>query len=346
MNRSEILLNWLRAVGGILPDTLVPASSDASFRRYFRVQTAADAAPGQGWAPGTSLIVMDAPPPREDCHPFVHVAGLLHQGGLLAPQVLAADLAQGFLLLSDLGPDTLLDRLQAGSTADPLYRTALRDLCRLQAITPANLPAYDLDRLRTEIELFPAWYLDRHLQRPLDTSAQHVWNTCTDTLLAACLRQPQVLVHRDYHSRNLMVPPTAAGAPEQLGILDFQDAVRGPITYDLVSLLRDAYIDFPEDVQVDWLVRWWQTARNAGLPVPEDFGELYRDFEWMGVQRHLKVLGIFARLNYRDGKPGYLSSMPRVLAYLQAACERYVELRPLSRLLAQQHDALRQGMSF
>ncbi len=346
MNRSTALQAWLHQQGPLQADQLTSASSDASFRRYYRVATRPGPTPGAAcaaqpvWHQASSLIVMDAPPPQEDCRPFVAVADCLRAGGVRAPQVHAADLAQGFLLLEDFGDQTLLAALGAGQAADPLYREALDVLCRLQAISSGTLPGYDLARLRNEVELFPTWYLDRHLQRPLDPAGLQVWQQTTELLLQACMAQPQVLVHRDYHSRNLMVQ--ASG----LGVLDFQDAVIGPITYDLVSLLRDAYIDFPEDQQIDWLVRWWQQARATGLPVGDDFGALYRDFEWMGVQRQLKVLGIFARLHHRDGKSAYLASLPRVLGYLESACARYNELRPLGRLIASQHDALREGLSF
>jgi aminoglycoside/choline kinase family phosphotransferase len=329
MNRSDALRSWLATHCGMSAARLEVASSDASFRRYFRV-TDHD----RTW------IVMDAPPDREDCRPFVHVAGLLRGAGLHAPEVRIADLEQGFLLLEDLGPETYLDAL-AQRPADPLYRAALAALCRLQAIRPADpFPSYDHERLRQEIELFPTWYLERHLGRGLDAAGRAIWEGCSEALLRNCSAQAQVFVHRDFHSRNLMV------CDDGPGILDFQDAVLGPITYDLVSLLRDAYVDFEEAQQIDWLVRWWELARTAGLPVPEDFGTLYRDFEWMGVQRQLKVLGIFARLNYRDHKPAYLASLPRVLGYLQSSCERYAELRPLSRLLAASHDTLRDGLSF
>lgn len=333
MDRIEALQAWLARQPGLHPETLAPASSDASFRRYFRIAT------DQG-----SAIVMDAPPPQEDVRPFVAIAALLRRGGLAAPAVLAEDADQGFLLLDDLGQQTLADALAAGAPPDPLYRVALTDLVTLQQIPAGGqVPAYDRALLERELALFPDWYLDRHLARPLDAAGLRAWQVCTGRLVDACLAQPQVLVHRDYHCRNLMV---LAQQPPRLGMLDFQDAVTGPCTYDLVSLLRDAYVEFPEDQQIDWLVRWWQQARTAGLPVPVDFGTLYRDFEWMGVQRHLKVLGIFARLWHRDGKDAYLPHLPRVLAYVQGTCERYDELRPLSRLLASQHDALAEGLSF
>jgi aminoglycoside/choline kinase family phosphotransferase len=329
MSRINALRDWVQTVCNLSSSELSPASSDASFRRYYRVAV----------ADGTR-IVMDAPPPQEDCRPFVAVDGLLRGAGLHAPRIDAMDLDRGFLLLEDLGDQTYLQAM-ATQPADPLYRAALAELCRLQAIDAADrVPAYDAVRLRQEIELFPTWYLDRHLGRPLDDAQAVVWRRCTAVLIEGCLAQGQVLVHRDYHSRNLMACDSGPG------ILDFQDAVLGPVTYDVVSLLRDAYVSFDEAQQIDWLVRWWETARARGLPVPPDFGALYRDFEWMGVQRQLKVLGIFARLHHRDGKPAYLASLPRVLDYAQRACERYAELRPLSRLLAASHGALDQGLSF
>lgn len=328
--RITALRQWLQDDCGLASDALQPASSDASFRRYFRIRD------GE-----RSWIVMDAPPDHEDCRPFLAVAALLREAGLHAPQVHAEHLGQGFLLLEDLGDRTYLDALRSGTAPDPLYRAALGALCRLQAVAGAGqVPHYDSAKLRQEIELFPTWYLDRHLGRPLDTADRALWQRVTDTLLQACTSQGQVFVHRDYHSRNLMV---CADGP---GLLDFQDAVIGPVTYDPVSLLRDAYIDFDEAQQIDWLVRWWEQARAEGLPVAQDFGVCYRDFEWMGVQRQLKVLGIFARLHHRDGKSAYLDSLPRVLAYVQGACERYAELRPLSRLLAASHDQLSEGLSF
>ncbi|MBL8505194.1 MAG: phosphotransferase [Methylobacillus glycogenes] len=319
MSRLEQLNEWLAQV---LPGKslhLSPASADASFRRYFRVE----------FEGSPSLIAMDAPPPQEDCRPFVQVAQLFLQAGLHVPKVLAEDLQHGFLLLDDLGNNTYLQALNADTNvADPLYRDAFNALIQLQqASQPGVLPPYDEALLTREMQLFPDWYIARHLGLSLSEKQQQVITQTMDVLNRNILAQGQVYVHRDYHSRNLMLT-----APNP-GVLDFQDAVYGPITYDLVSLLKDAYISWDEDKVLDWVVRYWQGARAAGLPVPGDIADFYRDFEWMGVQRHLKVLGIFARLYHRDGKDGYLKDMPLVMDYLRRACNRYRELRPLLRLL-------------
>ncbi|MHB8355007.1 MAG: aminoglycoside phosphotransferase family protein [Burkholderiales bacterium] len=321
MHRLKALHAWVNETHPAPIDALTPASSDASFRRYFRLTRGAD-----------TFIVMDAPPDKEDCHPFAAVAKLFTEAGVHVPQVLRADFEQGFLLLQDLGHTTYLDALSAHE-ADPatvqhLYRDALSALVTLhRASRPGVLPEYDEALLRREVGLFPEWYLARHLGATLSTSEQHVYTQCVDALITNNLAQPKVFVHRDYHSRNLMV------CLPNPGILDFQDAVYGPITYDAVSLLKDAYVRWEEAQVLDWLVRYWEEARAAHLPVDADFGNFYRDFEWMGVQRHLKVLGIFARLNHRDGKPGYLQDLPRVAEYLREACGRYRELRPLAQLL-------------
>ena len=319
--RRQALHAWVAQTHPIPIEALAPASADASFRRYFRFHH-----------DGESRIVMDAPPAQEDCRPFVAVAALMAEAGLHVPRVLRADLHQGFLMLTDLGDTTYLARLQAPDIApaetDRLYRAALQALVPWQgASRPAVLPPYDGALLWRELDLFPQWYVDRHLARPLTPTQADVFRTVGERLVQAALAQPQVFVHRDYHARNLMVC-----APEP-GVLDFQDAVLGPITYDAVSLLRDAYIAWEEAQQLDWLVRHWEGARAAGLPVAADFAGYYRDFEWMGVQRHLKVLGIFARLYHRDGKAGYLADMPRVGEALHAACRRYRELAPLAHLL-------------
>ncbi|MBS0321852.1 MAG: phosphotransferase [Proteobacteria bacterium] len=307
------------------PFTCAPASADASFRRYFRI---VPATPAFG-AP--SLIAMDAPPPQEDCRPFVRVAGLLVEAGINAPRVLAQDLANGYLLLTDLGDRTYLSALDA-TTARGLYSDALDTLVAWQrASRPGVLPAYDNALLRRELDLFPDWYVARHLGRVLDDGDRHTLDLAFARILANNLAQPQVYVHRDFHSRNLMV------TTPNPGVLDFQDAVYGPLAYDLVSLLRDAYIAWDEELQIDWAARYWERARAAGVPVPADFAQFWRDFEWMGVQRHLKVLGIFARLAHRDGKTGYVADMPRVLGYLTAALARYDELQPLSALVARLH---------
>lgn len=319
MSRLEQLNEWLAQVLPGKSLQLSPASADASFRRYFRVE----------FEGSPSLIAMDAPPPQEDCRPFVQVAQLFLQAGLHVPKVLAEDLQHGFLLLDDLGNDTYLQTLNADtSVADPLYRDAFNALIQLQqASQPGVLPPYDEALLTREMQLFPDWYIARHLGLSLSEKQQQVITQTMEVLNRNILAQGQVYVHRDYHSRNLMLT-----APNP-GVLDFQDAVYGPITYDLVSLLKDAYISWDEDKVLDWVVRYWQGARAAGLPVPGDIADFYRDFEWMGVQRHLKVLGIFARLYHRDGKDGYLKDMPLVMDYLRRACNRYRELRPLLRLL-------------
>jgi aminoglycoside/choline kinase family phosphotransferase len=320
MDRKEALQNWLHQV---LPDEafeLTAASADASFRRYFRVNL-----------PARTLIAMDAPPPQEDCRPFVHVAKILLEAGVNVPQVIAQDIERGFLLLSDLGDTTYLDVLNE-STADALYRDASHALVKIQlASHPGILPLYDEALLTREMQLFPDWYIAKHLAISLDAADQDVLRQTFEQLNRNILGQAQVYVHRDYHSRNLMV--CKEKADQNPGILDFQDAVYGPITYDLVSLFKDAYIAWEEERVLDWTVRYWQAARQAGLPVPHDFADFYRDFEWMGVQRHIKVLGIFARLYHRDAKDGYLKDMPLVMEYLRRACARYIELRPLLRLL-------------
>lgn len=316
MDRTQQLEHWLVQVLG-QPFTLTTASADASFRRYFRVHL-----------PAETLIAMDAPPPQEDCRPFVRVAEQLLAAGLHVPKIVAQDVAQGFLLLSDLGNDTYLSQLNRDN-AKTLYGDACQALIKMQLATQADaLPPYDAALLMRELQLFPEWYIGKHLGKTLTPEQQAVMDKTFALLIDNILQQPQVTVHRDYHSRNLMVTPE-----NNPGILDFQDAVIGAVTYDLVSLFKDAYIRWDEEDLMDWVVRYWQSARKAGLPVSEDFGEFYKDFEWMGVQRHIKVLGIFARLYHRDGKDGYLKDMPLVIQYLQAACERYVELRPFFKLL-------------
>ncbi len=339
--REQAFNAWLRsrpASLGLRADTLRSASADASFRRYFRI----DAAQG-------SLIIMDAPPSHEDCRPFVAVDRLLASGDVGVPRILDWDEAQGFMLLSDLGAHTLLSTLDieqphaAGNRAR--YNAALDELVRLQTVSAEGLPPYDDALLQRELDLFPDWYFTQLRGQALDDQAREVLGRAFALIKAQVLAQPVVLVHRDYHSRNLMADPADANA--RLGVIDFQDAVRGPVTYDLVSLLRDAYVMWDEDVQIDLAVRYWEKARKAGLPVPEDFGDFWRDFEWMGLQRHIKVLGIFARLYHRDGKDGYLKDMPLVMQYLRKACERYGELKPLLRLLEQLEPTVTEvGYSF
>lgn len=322
--RQAQLVNWLKNVLQQTEIKLTTASADASFRRYFRVHL------GSPHLGHSTLIAMDAPPAQEDCTAFVKIDHLFLEAGLNVPQIIAQDLEQGFLLLGDLGDDTYLSQLQP-SIASKLYGDATDSLIKLQLASKPNvLPDYDEALLTREMQLFPDWYVTKHLQLELTSEQQLVLNNTFAVLNKNILSQAQVYVHRDYHSRNLML--TQENNP---GVLDFQDAVYGAITYDLVSLLKDAYIGWEEEQIIDWTVRYWQPAKKAGLPVPEDFSEFYRDFEWMGAQRHIKVLGIFARLYHRDGKESYLKDMPLVMMHLRKVCERYVELRPMFRLLNQ-----------
>jgi aminoglycoside/choline kinase family phosphotransferase len=339
MPRTILLREWLNR---LFPRQhheqelrIEPASADASFRRYFRVTL----------ENGDTRIVMDAPPEHEDCRPFLHVATLFRDAGVHVPEVFAQDLEQGFLLLSDLGNTTYLNVLDA-TTAPALYRDANAALVDIQRASRAGvLPAYDRALLERELNLFPDWYVARHLDLTLDTVQTAQLRNAFETLLANNLAQPQVFVHRDYHSRNLMVIDGAY--PANPGIIDFQDAVYGPITYDLVSLYRDAYITWEEERELDFVIRYWEMARKAGLPVSADFDAFYRDYEWMGAQRQIKVLGIFARLYHRDGKDGYLKDMPRVMAYVRRTCTRYNALAPLARLLDQlENRAVETGLTF
>jgi N-acetylmuramate 1-kinase len=313
--RLAMLTQWLHLQLHKQDFKLAPASSDASFRRYFRVTL-----------PDRTLVAMDAPPTQEDCRPFVHVAALLHGAGVHAPDVLAQDLEQGFLLLSDLGTQTYLQVLDDGN-ADALFGDALTALIKWQqASREGELPPYDEALLRRELSLFPEWYVRRHLKVALTDTQRASLAEVESLLVASALAQPRVYVHRDYMPRNLM-----ASDPNP-GVLDFQDAVYGPLTYDVASLFRDAFLSWEEARALDWIIRYWEQAKRAGLPVREDFGEFYRELEWMGLQRHLKVLGIFARIFYRDGKPGYLDDTPRFVAYARAVCGRYAALAPLLRL--------------
>lgn len=316
LDRRQQLQRWIEARLNASPLVLEPASADASFRRYFRVRAA-----------GLSLIVMDAPPEHEDCRPFVRVARLLAEAGVHVPRVIAEDLEQGFLLLSDLGTTSYLQALK-NDTADELFRDAIDALLRWQlASRPGALPPYDEALLTREMKLFPEWYLQRHLGLTLNPAQLQVLDVVFALILNNNLVQPAVYVHRDYMPRNLMV------CEPNPGVLDFQDAVYGPITYDVASLFRDAFVSWDEERVLDWTARYWEKAKRAGLPVDSDFGSFYRDFEWMGLQRHLKVLGIFARLHYRDGKCGYLEDAPRFVGYVRAVAVRYKPLRPLLTLL-------------
>ncbi|HWI11295.1 MAG TPA: phosphotransferase [Burkholderiaceae bacterium] len=326
--RRRAFEGWLESIApahALQPTSLRAASSDASFRRYLRVDGA-----------GSSFIVMDAPPPLEDVRPFIQVAGLLHAAGLSAPQVLEQDVPHGFLLLTDLGSHLYLaalhDAVAHGDEArrNALMRDATRALIRLQTQVDARpLPPYDDALLRRELALFPDWCLTRECGASWSADEQQQWQDACDLLVRSALAQPTVAVHRDYMPRNLML----LGGDANPGILDFQDAVRGPISYDLACLLRDAFISWDEELEIDWAVRYWEAARRAALPLPDDFGEFWRQVEWMGLQRHLKVLGIFCRLKHRDAKPNYSKDLPRFFNYAHKVAARYNALRPLSRLL-------------
>jgi N-acetylmuramate 1-kinase len=328
--RLDAVIDWLAAspVAGRRWCEIAAASEDASFRRYFRVIDEA----------GDSAIVMDAPPALENVGHFLNVLDLLEGGGINVPRLLASDVAQGFLLLGDLGTQTYLSALQALGEGDAaarnaLFHDAIDTLVRLQQIdatkAKTKLGQYHAKLLRREIDLFPDWYLAKHVQLELSDGERNELERVYATLIASALAQPTVLVHRDYMPRNLMALPRGGTNP---GVLDFQDAVTGPISYDVVCLMRDAFISWEEPQVIDWTVRYWERAKKAGLPVRADFSEFYREFEWMGLQRHLKVMGIFARINYRDGKPKYLADTPRFAKYVRGVAERYEVFAPMLRL--------------
>ena len=346
--REQAFTTWLQAAA---PDhalniaSLRMASADASFRRYFRIDT----------HPAGSCIIMDAPPDKEDCQPFVKVAGLMTEAGLPVPRVLAWDAAAGFMLLSDLGAQTMMEVMAPPVAVDAiahptaahyeLYVQATDALVRWQLSSkPGVLPPYDDALLSRELALFPDWYVTQHRAFAMNAAQQATLDDAFKHIKASNLQSlggAQVFVHRDYMARNLMV------SDGQLGVLDFQDAVYGPITYDIASLMRDAFLTWEEDFVLDITVRYWQQARKAGLPVGDDFGEFYRAVEWMGLQRHLKILGIFTRLTLRDGKPKYLADTPRFIKYVRAAAARYRQLGPLMVLLdAIEGNETRVGYTF
>ena len=303
---------------GLKPGTLCLASADASFRRYLRMESARG-----------SLVIMDAPPDKEDCKPFVQVDQLMHQAGLRVPEVLAWEQNHGFLLLSDLGDKTLLQSMDlTGEPPLAQYLEAVDMLIQWQlASKPDVLPPYDTALLRRELDLFPKWYVAEHRKVTLDDKQAKVLEEAFGRIIENNLSWPSVYVHRDFMPRNLMVSTLG------LGVLDFQDAVYGPITYDIASLMRDAFLTWDEEFCLDVTIRYWQKARKAGLPVGDDFGSFYQGVEWMGLQRHLKIAGIFARLTLRDGKPQYLEDTPRFIHYIRSTCSRYMALKPLLRLV-------------
>jgi aminoglycoside/choline kinase family phosphotransferase len=310
---------WLRQNALKKAFTLAPASADASFRRYFRITV--EGVDSATW------IAMDAPPPQEDCRPFVKVAAMMREAGLNVPQVIAQDIDRGFLLLSDLGTTTFLNGFDADNP-NTLFTDAIDALIQWQcASRPGVLPPYDAALLQREIELFPDWYVGKHLQTTFTDAQCAAFQGVAKLLIDAALAQPSVYTHRDYMPRNLML-----SSPNP-GVLDFQDAVYGPITYDVASLFRDAFVSWPEALELDWVIRYWERAKAAGLPVNPDFAAFWRDFEWMGLQRHLKVLGVFARIHYRDGKPHYLKDTPRFINYARRVSARYRELGPLVKIL-------------
>ncbi|MES2937503.1 MAG: phosphotransferase [Pseudomonadota bacterium] len=325
--REAAFHRWLQEVSaahGLHASGVQPASADASFRRYLRVQC----------DNGGSLIIMDAPPDKENCRPFVKVAGLMADAGLHVPRVLAWDEPQGFMLLSDLGRQTMIEAVDRDNPManTRLYQRAIDALIAWQAASrPGVLPPYDEALLARELALFPDWYLARHRGVELQGAARETLDAQFALIVRNNLAAPAVYVHRDFMPRNLMMP--ADPAEPRLGVLDFQDAVHGPITYDIACLMRDAFLSWDEEFVLDVTVRYWERAQKAGLPVNTDFGEFYRAVEWMGLQRHLKVAGIFARLTLRDGKPRYLADTPRFIGYIRATATRYRELAPLLRLI-------------
>ena len=328
-DRAARFAAWLARTGPahrLVPASLRIASADASFRRYLRIDDEA----------GGSFIVMDAPPGKEDCRPFVHVAQLMHAAGLNVPLVLDWDEPQGFMLITDLGTRTMIEVVDPAQpdANRALYSDAVDALLAWQlASKPGVLPPYDEALLQRELELFPDWYIARHRGITVEGKMRKTLDATFALIVQRNLASPRVFVHRDFMPRNLMIPREEG--EKRLGVLDFQDAVHGPVTYDIACLMRDAFLSWDEEFVLDITVRYWQKARKAGLPVGPDFGEFYRAVEWMGLQRHLKVAGIFARLTLRDGKPRYLADAPRFIGYIRATASRYRELKPLLAVIDQ-----------
>ncbi len=323
MTEREVgLKQWLEKIGGSFGlnlKTLRPASSDAGFRSYFRID-----------GDGTTYIVMDSSGETGNVKPFIFVDDLFAKQGLNVPKIYAQDVEQGFLLLSDLGTQTYLDVLSEDN-ASRLMDDATTALVKLQKNSkPGVLPDYSEELLRSELELFPEWYVKRHLNMEITPQMRSMFDKMFDHIIEKNLAQSFVYVHRDYMPRNLMLEEK-----DNPGIIDFQDAVYGPVSYDIACLCRDAFISWSEAQILDWTIRYWDKARKEGIPVPADFGVFWEDVEWMALQRHLKVLGIFARLNYRDGKTKYLGDTPRFLNYVQKTASRFDALRPLSRFINQ-----------
>ena len=303
--------------GAVPPATLTAASSDASFRRYFRWE-----------GEGRSFVVMDAPPPQENCRPFVEIADFLRTCLINVPKIYAQDLDRGFLLLNDLGNKTFLDVINS-TNADELFKDAIEALLAFQQLPMTEpLPSYDVALLRRELELFPEWYVRAHLGVDFNEQQQAVWQRVSTLLIDSALAQPKVLVHRDFMPRNLML-----SIPNP-GVLDFQDAVYGPVTYDITCLFKDAFLSWPEERVRNWLQDYWKLALPLGIPVQRDFEEFLRASDLMGVQRHLKVIGIFARICHRDGKPRYLADVPRFFSYIEAVLARRPELAELGELFS------------
>jgi aminoglycoside/choline kinase family phosphotransferase len=319
--RLNQLRSWLESFAGpyrLNIASLAPASADASFRRYFRLESDSEH--------GKTLIAVDAPPP-EKCREFVQVAGLLEAANVHVPKILEADFDAGFMLVTDLGTTTYISVLDE-KNARPMMRAAIDTLIRFQQTAREGvLPSFDEAFLRREMELMPEWFIGRHLGRDVTAEERKTLDNTFTLLVQSALAQPQTFMLRDFMPRNLMV------CEPNPGVLDFQDAVYGPITYDMASLMRDAFISWEEAFQLDCVAYYWERAKKAGLPVDADFGEFYRQLEWMGLQRHIKVLGLFARIHYRDGKPQYLADLPRFIGYARKVAERYAPLWPFARLL-------------
>ena len=325
--RLDALTTWLNSLRPGLPldtGTLAPASADASFRRYFRLHCG-----------NTTVVAMDAPPAREDCQPFINVSQLLAAAGVNVPTLLAHDVQQGFLLLSDLGPTTYFQAIKAGlddASLQQRYREAIAALVTLQHARCDSLPAYNHERLMTELEVFPEWFANVHCKATLTDQENNHLKRIFQTLVDDNTRQGTVLVHRDFHSPNLMLCTEANHGPNP-GIIDYQDALAGPITYDIASLVMDARTTWEEPQQLDWAIRYWEAARKANLPIAPDFADFHRAYEWMSLQRNLRIMGVFARLSHRDGKHHYLEHMPRVSQYIRQVASRYGVFMPLLRLL-------------